>query len=115
MNSASSPTIYPAGPNVPAAGLALQLRYTGLDRAAAYRVRVVYPRERLTSKVRLVANGGVEIHGSLGKPFEPLEFDVPPAATAGGELTLSWTQEPGVGGAGRGCQVCEVWLLKKAR
>ena len=34
-------------------------------------------------------------------------------ATAGGKLTLEWTQDPGAGGTGRGCQVAEVWLLKK--
>src|SRR5262249_11775356 len=51
--------------------------------------------------------------GPLAKPFEPVEFDVPAAATAGGKLTLTWTPEPGAGGPGRGCQVCEVWLLRK--
>jgi hypothetical protein len=91
----------------------LQLRYTGLDQKAAYRVRVVYGRERLTMKIRLVANENTEIHGYLGRAYEPLEFDIPAAATASGTLTLSWNQEPGGGGAGRGCQVCEVWLLKK--
>jgi hypothetical protein len=89
----------------------LQMRYTGLDRDAVYRVRVVYGRgER--RKVRLTANGR-EVHGYLLKPLEPLEFDVPAAATAGGELTLNWTQEPGETGPGRGCQVAEVWLLRR--
>jgi hypothetical protein len=91
----------------------LQLRYTGLDRGAPYRVRVVYGRERRPAKVRLVANDRHEVHGYLTRPFEELEFDVPAAATAGGELTLSWTQEPGAGGAGRGCPVAEVWLMTK--
>lgn len=91
----------------------LQMRYTGLDPAAAYRVRVVYSRERIGNKIRLVANDRVEIHDYLSRPHEPLEFDIPATATAKGELTLSWTQEPGKGGAGRGCQVAEVWLLKK--
>jgi Glycosyl hydrolase family 20, domain 2 len=90
----------------------LQLRYTGLDPKAAYRVRVVYGRERRTSKVGLVANDQTEIHGFLGRPYEPLEFDIPAAATASGTLTLTWTQEPGAGGTGRGCQVAEVWLLR---
>jgi hypothetical protein len=98
----------------------LTLKYPGLDPAARYRVRVVYPRERATTKVRLVARGshelgGHELHGYLSKPFEPLEFDVPAAVTAGGELTLTWAQEPGTGGSGRGCQVAEVWLLKRPR
>ena len=38
------------------------------------------------------------------------EFDVPAAATADGALTLTWRQEPGAGGAGRGNQIAEVWL-----
>jgi hypothetical protein len=89
----------------------LRLRYTGLDRTARYRVRVVYG--RLDRKVRLTA-GEREVHGFLLKPLVPLEFDLPAAATSGGELTLRWTQEPNQTGAGRGCQVSEVWLLRKA-
>jgi hypothetical protein len=65
--------------------------------------------------VRLTAGDGHEVHGFLARPFEPVEFDVPAAATAGGRLTLTWTPEPGIGGPGRGCQVCEVWVLKKPR
>ena len=42
-----------------------------------------------------------------------MEFDLPPAATAKGELTLTWTREPGLGGNGRGCMVSEIWLLRK--
>jgi hypothetical protein len=91
----------------------LQLWYPDLDAKAAYRVRVVYGRERLTTKIRLVANDKTQIHDYLSRAYEPLEFDVPATATASGELLLSWNQEPGGGGAGRGCQVCEVWLLRK--
>ncbi|HET6572118.1 MAG TPA: hypothetical protein VFG68_00825 [Fimbriiglobus sp.] len=91
----------------------LRLRYPGLDPAARYRVRVVYPRERQGVKVRLMANGRHEVHGALARPFEPLEFDVPAEATVGGTLTLEWTQASGAGGTGRGCQVAEVWLLKR--
>jgi hypothetical protein len=90
----------------------LRMRYTGLDRAAAYRVRVVYGLAE-GRRVRLTANGEHEIHGWLMRPLEPLEFDVPTAATARGELLLSWTQERDQTGAGRGCQVAEVWLLRK--
>ena len=43
----------------------------------------------------------------------PIEFDVPTAATLSGELNLSWYREAGLGGNGRGCQVSEVWLLRK--
>ena len=42
-----------------------------------------------------------------------VEFDIPAAATAGGELILTWTAEAGRGGTGRGCQVAEVFLMKK--
>jgi hypothetical protein len=91
----------------------LQMRYTGLDKAAVYRLRVVYGRAE-GRKVRLTAGEGLEVHGWEGKQLQPLEFDVPAAATAGGELTLTWRQEPGQTGAGRGCQVAEVWLIRKA-
>jgi hypothetical protein len=90
----------------------LRAKYDGLDPAAAYRVRVVYAGQE-GRKVRLTAGDGLEVHGPLAKPFEPVEFDIPAAATAGGKLTLTWTPEPGAGGPGRGCQVCELWLLKK--
>ncbi len=91
----------------------LRVRYTGLDPAGTYRVRVVYGQEEEKTKVRLVANDRFEVHGYLARSFEPLEFDIPAAATAGGELTLSWNAVPGAGGNGRGCQVAEVWLLKR--
>jgi hypothetical protein len=93
----------------------LQLRYTGLDQIATYHVRVVYGRERRRGKVRLVANDRFEIHPYLSNALEPVEFDIPLEATTSGELTLSWSQEPGGGGTGRGCQVAEVWLIKKRR
>jgi hypothetical protein len=92
----------------------LRARYDGLDRSAEYRVRVVYGAQQ-GRKVRLTAGGSHEVHGFLARPFEPVEFDVPAAATADGKLTLTWTPEPGAGGPGRGCQVCEVWVLKKPR
>jgi hypothetical protein len=92
----------------------LTLRYTGLDAKARYRVRVVYAMERRPAKVRLTANGKVEVHGYLARPFEELEFDIPAGETAGGELTLEWTLTPGGGGTGRGCAVAEVWLLRKS-
>jgi hypothetical protein len=90
----------------------LRATYTGLDRSAGYRVRVVYgPLEG--RKVRLTAGADHAVHGPLFRPFEPVEFDVPAAATADGTLTLRWDPEAGSGGAGRGVQVCEVWLLKR--
>jgi hypothetical protein len=90
----------------------LQMRYTGLDTKARYRLRVVYGGEG-TTKVRLVANDGIEIHPYAARPWPPapLEFDIPVTATATGHLELSWTREPGLGGNGRGCEVAEVWLM----
>ncbi|HSQ57114.1 MAG TPA: hypothetical protein VLM40_15395, partial [Gemmata sp.] len=89
----------------------LRARYEGLDASAKYRVRVVYGGQE-GRKVRLTTGDGREIHDWLKKPFEPVEFDVPKEAMANGKLTLTWTPEPGAGGPGRGCQVCEVWVLK---
>ena len=43
----------------------------------------------------------------------PLEFDIPREATRDGTLDLDFTAEPGRGGNGRGCQVAEVWLIRK--
>ena len=92
----------------------LQMRYTGLDPKARYCVRAVYGGETPGQKIRLLA-GDIEVHPFLSKPspIQPLEFDIPPEATAGGELILSWRRAQGLGGNGRGCQVSEVWLLKR--
>ena len=93
----------------------LQMRYTGLDPKARYKLRVIYGGDSPRRKIRLAANEKFEIHPLIAKPvpYAPLEFDIPAEATAGGELRLSWTGEPGLGGNGRGCQVSEVWLIKK--
>ena len=87
----------------------LKMCYRGLDPAARYKVKVVYG----GGPIRLVANDGCEIHAPLTKTYQPVEFDIPPAATAGGALSLTWTRSPGGGGAGRGCQVAEVWLMRR--
>jgi hypothetical protein len=84
--------------------------YTGLDHSAQYRLRVVYGRYRNTARIRLIANDTIEIHPPLIKPGEPLEYDIPPAATADGELRLTWYPESGKGENGRFLQVAEVWL-----
>jgi hypothetical protein len=90
----------------------LRAQYDGLDGNSAYRVRIVYgPLE--FRRVRLLAGDSVEVHGYLSKSFEPVEFDVPGKAIVDGKLTLTWNQDPGGGGAGRGCQVSEVWLIKR--
>jgi hypothetical protein len=95
----------------------LQMRYTGLDPAAQYRVRVVYAGDvfSMNASIRLVANDKYEIHPPLQKPspIKPVEFDVPVEATRGGGLTLTFSAPAGMGSAGRGNQIAEVWLLKK--
>ncbi len=93
----------------------LTLRYEALDRHAAYQLRVVYAGEAQPIPMRLVADGKFELHGYRPRemPPRPVEFDIPREATADGALTLEWNRTPGLGGSGRGCQVAEVWLIKK--
>jgi hypothetical protein len=92
----------------------LRLQYDELDPTAEYKVRVVYSGDSFERRIRLEADG-TEVHPFIKKeyPPKPVEFDIPREATSDGKLTLSWTQEPGRGGNGRGCQVAEVWLIKK--
>jgi len=93
----------------------LRMHYGDLDPNAEYKIRVVYAGDSARQKIRLVANGSIEIHGYIVKPapYRPSEFDIPREATRTGELNLAWTREPGQGGNGRGCEVSEVWLMKK--
>jgi len=103
--------------------LNITLHYTELDPKAAYQVRVVYPRfpppsllvSPTLGKIRLRAGDGIEIHPYIDRPFpvEPVTFDIPPAAIRAGALTLTWNREPGLGGNGKGCDISEVWLIKK--
>lgn len=91
----------------------IELRYTGLERGARYKVRVVYGGERPRQQ-RLVANGTVEVQPMqrIEKICEPVEFALPAEATAGGELRLTFTAPQGTGGSGRSNQVGEVWLIR---
>jgi hypothetical protein len=93
----------------------LKMRYTELDPTAAYKLRVTYTGDMFQVKIRLVANDSIEVHPFLIKPrgMAPQDFDLPIEATRSGTLNLSWYAEPGRGGNGRGCQVSEVWLIKK--
>ncbi|HRJ71384.1 MAG TPA: hypothetical protein PLS03_04130 [Terrimicrobiaceae bacterium] len=95
----------------------LVMVYDGLDPGAAYEVQVIYSQNEYKNKIRLVANGALEVHGYIDKPdpVAPLRFDIPLEATAGGVLTLSWNREPGLGGEGQGCHVTEIWLMRKDR
>jgi hypothetical protein len=93
----------------------LSVHYDGLDSTVRYKVRIVYAGDAPKKKIRLATGGGIEIHPLMAKPWpiRPVEFDLPLAATAKGELTLVWTREPGLGDNGRGCQVSEVWLIRQ--
>lgn len=93
----------------------LRLSYSGLDKTARYRLRVVLGGDSPARKIRLEANGGIEIHPLIAKPrpVQPLEFEIPHSATATGDLSLNWYREAGLGGNGRGCQVSEVWLIRE--
>ncbi len=93
----------------------LEMVYHDLDGFAQYKIRVVYAGDSPRPKIRLTAGNGIEVHGLISRPvpFQPLEFDIPREATAGGTLDLKWYREAGLGDAGRGLQVAEVWLIKK--
>lgn len=91
------------------------LEYKNLDPSAQYRVKVVYGGDNFTSRLKMTANNGIEVHGWLERPvpFRPLEFDIPREAVTAGSLKLSVYKEPGRGGAGRGNSVSEVWLMRR--
>jgi hypothetical protein len=93
----------------------LRMHYAELDPKGEYKIRLVYGGDSPRQKVRLIANGSIEIHPFIAKqvPYQTVEFDIPREATRNGELNLAWTREPGQGGNGRGCQVSEIWLIKK--
>ena len=93
----------------------LSMHYDDLDPSAQYKIRVTYAGDSPGQKIRLTANESTEIHPYIAKPvpYHPIEFDLPRSVTANGQLTLQWTRQPGQGGNGRGCQVAEVWLIKK--
>ena len=91
-----------------------QLRYTGLDPSARYKVRFTQAGDGTPRATRLVANGKFEIHPMRKKDLEvkPVEFEIPAEATAGGSLTLEWQANPEESGNGRFVQVSEVWLIR---
>jgi hypothetical protein len=95
-------------------GNSLRLRYTGLDPAAHYRVRFTETGDSTPRATRLVANGKFEVHPMRKKEpdVKPVEFDIPPEATAGGTLVLEWQPNPEESGNGRFVQVSEVWLIR---
>ncbi len=93
----------------------LQMKYENLDPNGVYKVRLVYAGDVFTARIQLIADDQYPIHPLIEKPkpLRPMEFPIPAEATSDGDLILTWTQEPGRGGNGRGCQVAEVWLIKE--
>jgi hypothetical protein len=95
----------------------LKMRYTDLDPAAQYRIRIVYAGDvfSMNALLTLVADDKYEVHGATRKPspIAPVEFDIPADATRDGELTLTFSAPAGMGSAGRGNQIAEVWLMRK--
>ena len=92
------------------------MHYPHLDPTARYKLGVVYASVNAQIPIRLEANEGIEVHPPMIKedPPHPVEFEIPQAATQGGELTLRWYRAQGFGGAGKGCDVSEVWLMLTA-
>jgi hypothetical protein len=90
----------------------LKMHYKGLDPDVEYVLQVVISGDSRGVKTKLMANDALEIHPLQLRPWPPAPqtFAVPRAATAGGELRLTWTRETGLGGNGRGCQLAEVML-----
>ena len=78
----------------------LRMSYSGLDPGPATKSAFFTAATVRNGRIRLVANDSIEVHPYLTKPrpFKPLEFAIPQAATRGGKLRLSWFGEPGLGG-----------------
>jgi hypothetical protein len=93
-------------------GHPLKMHYSNLDKTAQYEVKVTYIS---TTPIRLIADEDMMIHDYTRRAaaIGPVSFDIPLEATQDGDLTLKWNMETGRGGAGRGCQIAEVWLIKK--
>ena len=92
-----------------------RLKFPMLDSDARYKLRVVYSDTEDDVPIRLVANESIEIHPFVLKPFPPRpeEFDIPREATREGELRLSLSRQPGLGGLGAGHEICEIWIIKQ--
>jgi hypothetical protein len=95
-------------------GNSLKLNYSGLDPHASYKLRFIQPSESTNRSTRVVANGKWEIRAmQKAEPNEkPVEYNIPPEATAGGQLTLEWQANPEEAGNGRFVQLSEVWLIR---
>ena len=90
-------------------GTPLKMHYEGLDPAATYRLKVTYA-GRYKPSMTLTLNETYNIHDPLKQPSPiwPIEYYIPREVTKGGTLDIEWNLVEG-----RGCQVAEVWLIKK--
>src|SRR5690625_714717 len=95
----------------------LYMNYIVLISLAPYKIEVTYVKDIYSGDkmVRLVVNDDIDIHDYIEKPtpIEPMVWDVPHEATKDAKLLLRWNSEGDMGGTGRGCQVAEVWLIRK--
>ncbi|WP_298324186.1 hypothetical protein [Asticcacaulis sp.] len=93
----------------------LELRYAGLDRTRAYRLKVVYAGEDYALPLTLIANDTTTLHTARARRSNPetVELDLPQEVTATGRLSLKWFRPEGLGGSGRGRQVAQVWLYPR--
>ena len=98
-------------------GYEVKLHYPRLDPDAEYRMRVTFSgslgRGDRQVMVRLTGDGQEISVMPKPRPIGPVELDIPPELTRDGTLTLGCTGAAGRGGPGRGCQIAEVWLMRK--
>ena len=87
-----------------------KMHYPDLDPHASYRLRVVYG----AGPMELKANDNLPIHGLINRPYEILNFDIPPA-DGQRHARPGLACKARAGGRQRGCQVAEVWLMKRNR
>lgn len=88
----------------------LEMKWSNLDPAAKYSIRVVY-NGPFDIRIRCQTDDGMEVHDYLKKTgSEMLSFPVPASSTSDGELSLQWLQE--TNDIMRGVSLSEIWLVK---
>lgn len=92
----------------------LEIQYQGLDPKSDYRLQVIYSNQALEIKISLCSKDTI-IHPFIDKPNPPekLEFKISRTLIQDGKMNLMWKREPGKGGTGTGCEVCEIWLIRE--
>jgi hypothetical protein len=93
--------------------LPLTMHYAGLNRAIRYHLQIIYPDS--AEGVQISANGSLlELRCLNPMACTEMDVDLPPSATATGDLTLEWSGPAGLGGNGRRLKVSRV-VLNEAR